>query len=147
MGHFNVDYANSFPELQVLNLSTSNVLSQVTKDPYNFGTVGLSFSLTHSHDSRALSPHIAVKRHRRVYTAWLTRIQQGAWYYKLQPTAECTNARLAALNATTTAWEWFSQSYLFNCVGVDISAQTERTVYWNNAMAALGFCNDTVMGL
>lgn len=38
-GEFNVEYANTFPELAKLNLSTSNVLDHVTVDKYNFATV------------------------------------------------------------------------------------------------------------
>lgn len=41
-GAFNVEYANTFPELAKLNLTTSNVLDYVTKDQYNFATVSSS---------------------------------------------------------------------------------------------------------
>lgn len=41
-GQFNVEYANSFPELASLNLTTSTVLAQVTQDKYNFGSVSFS---------------------------------------------------------------------------------------------------------
>lgn len=34
-----MEYANTFPELAKLNLSTSNVLDYVTADKYNFATV------------------------------------------------------------------------------------------------------------
>lgn len=39
-GDFNVEYANTFPELRSMDLNTSTVLAQVTQDKYNFGTVG-----------------------------------------------------------------------------------------------------------
>lgn len=38
-GDFNVEYADTFPELKSMNLNTSTVLAQVTQDKYNFGTV------------------------------------------------------------------------------------------------------------
>lgn len=36
--------------------------------------------------------------------------------------------------------------YLMDCVGVNITAQTERTAYWNNALAVFGITNDTTNG-
>lgn len=38
-GQFNMDYANSFPELASMNLTTKTVLAQVTQNKYNFGSV------------------------------------------------------------------------------------------------------------
>lgn len=71
---------------------------------------------------------------------------QGAWYYSQQTTDACVNARAAAKQSNTTAWEWFSTVYLFDCVGVNITAQTGRTTYWNNALAVFGITNETTNG-
>lgn len=68
-GEFNVEYANTFPELAGLNLTTSNVLDYVTADKYNFATVShsvflslssLSFvSVVSGHmGSRSLADHV-----------------------------------------------------------------------------------------
>lgn len=44
-GDFNVEYANTFPELKELNLNTSNVLDHVTSNEYNFATVSVVLSV------------------------------------------------------------------------------------------------------
>lgn len=51
-GEFNVEYANTFPELAKLNLTTSNVLNYVTTDKYNFATVSPVFSPLSRHGRR-----------------------------------------------------------------------------------------------
>ncbi|KAJ4414689.1 hypothetical protein N0V82_007803, partial [Gnomoniopsis sp. IMI 355080] len=98
-GQFNVEYANSFPELASMNLTTSTVLAQVTQDKYNFGSGAWFYSQQKTDgckNARAMAQQSNT-------TAW-------EWFSTVY-LADCVGVNITAQTARTEDWNRALQAF------------------------------------